>query len=137
MLFLNYLKKAFFSENSELEVFSLEHKRTFCYIEDAVEMMRLLAESKESIGEAYNVGNESPEISIKELADQIVKISGKELIIKPGPVTAGSPNRRCPDMSKTLKIIGYKPVTDINSGLQKTYDWYKSNVFLNEGISAI
>ena len=131
------LKKAFFAENSELEVFSLEHKRTFCYIEDAVEMMRLLAESKESIGEAYNVGNESPEISIKELADQVVKISGKELIIKPGPVTAGSPNRRCPDMSKILKIIGYKPVTDINSGLQKTYDWYKSNVFLDEGISAI
>ena len=51
-------KKAFFSENNKLEVFSPDHKRTFCYIEDAVEMMRRLAEIKTSLGQAFNIGNE-------------------------------------------------------------------------------
>ena len=130
-------KKAFFSANNIIEVFSLEHKRTFCYIEDAVELIRLLAESEQSAGEAFNVGNESPEISIKELAEKIIDISGKNLKINPGLITEGSPDRRSPDMSKIFEIISYNPLTDINEGLQKTFDWYKANVFINEGVSAI
>ena len=130
-------KKTFFSESNILEVFSPDHRRTFCYIEDAVEMMRILAEAKTSIGQAFNIGNESPEISIEELAKKIIKIVGKDLAINPKPVTAGSPARRCPDMSKTLETTGYKPQIDLIAGLQKTFDWYKTNVFLNEGLSAI
>ena len=130
-------KKAFYSENNELEVFSLEHRRTFCFIEDAVEMIRILAESEESLKEVFNIGNESPEISIEELAKKIIKIAGKDLIIKQGPVTPGSPNRRCPDMSKTIKVTGYKSLTGIDDGLEKTFNWYKSNIFLSEGRSAI
>jgi UDP-glucose 4-epimerase len=130
-------KKAFFSENNKIEVFSPDHKRTFCYITDAVEMMRTLAETETSIGQAFNIGNETPEISIEELAKKIISITGKNLSINPGPTTAGSPQRRCPDMSKTIGVTGYKPQIDLDNGLQRTFDWYKENVFLNEGISAI
>ena len=130
-------KKAYFTEGNEIEVFSLDHKRTFCYIEDAVEMIRLLAETKEAIGEAYNVGNESPEIRIEELAQRIIEITKNDLVIKPGPATEGSPNRRCPDMSKTFKTTGYTPRINIASGLEMTFNWYKENVFLNKGVSAI
>ena len=130
-------KKAFFSENNKLEVFSPDHKRTFCYIEDAVEMMRRLAEIKTSLGQAFNIGNETPEISVKELAKEIINISGKNLEIVPGPTTAGSPSRRCPDMSKTFEISKYKPQINLKEGLKRTFDWYKENVFQNEGVSAI
>ena len=129
--------KAFFSENNEIEVFSLEHKRTFCYIEDAVEMMVRLAEADNSLMQTFNVGNDSPEVNIEELAREIIKITGKDLVIKPGAVTKGSPNRRCPDMSKTFAVTGFGPKIDINTGLQKTFDWYSSNVFLNKGVSAV
>jgi nucleoside-diphosphate-sugar epimerase len=130
-------KKAFYANDKTLEVFSMDHQRTFCYIDDAVEMMRILAEVKVSVGQAFNIGNQTPEISIEELAKKIIKITGKDLVINPKPVTAGSPSRRCPDMSKTLEATGYKPQVDLITGLQKTFDWYKTNVFLNEGISAI
>jgi UDP-glucose 4-epimerase len=130
-------KKTFYSENNKLDVFSTNHKRTFCYIEDAVEMMRILSEIKASIGQAYNIGNESPEIRIEELAQRIIKIVGKDLKISPKNETAGSPSRRCPDMSKTFATTGYKPKFDLINGLQKTFEWYKANVFLNQGISAI
>lgn len=130
-------KKAFFSENNKLDVYSTTHTRTFCYIEDAVELMRLLSESKRSLGQEFNIGNESPEISIGELAQKIIRIIGKDLTIIPQPITAGSPERRCPSMSKTFEITGYKPQINLETGLIKTFEWYKKYVFTNKGISAI
>jgi UDP-glucose 4-epimerase len=130
-------KKAYFAKHDTLDVFSPDHKRTFCYIDDAVEMMRLLAESDDSIGQAFNIGNESPEITIEELAQKIVKIAGKTLNINPQPVTAGSPVRRCPNMSKTIRITGFNPQIELITGLQRTFDWYRVNVFVNNGLSAI
>ncbi len=130
-------KKAFYAEDNRLEVFSPNHKRTFCYVDDAVEMIRLLAEAEVSLGQTFNIGNESPEISIEALAEKIIAVVGKDLEINPGPTTAGSPRRRCPDMSKTLDATGFRPRVSIDDGLRRTFAWYKANVFLNEGLSAI
>jgi nucleoside-diphosphate-sugar epimerase len=90
-----------------------------------------------SIGQAYNIGNQSPEVTIEEIAKNIIKVVGKELKINPMPETAGSPARRCPDMTKTFEAIGYKSKTDLYSGIRKTFEWYKENVFIEKGISAI
>ncbi len=130
-------KKTFFSQTKELIVFSPQHQRTFCYIDDAVEMMQRLAESETSIGEAFNVGNESPETTIKSLAEKILTITGSPMVIKLGPVTEGSPSRRCPDMTKTTKETEYLPSFSLDDGLKRTFQWYKTNVFLNSGTSAI
>ena len=131
------LKKAYYSENSPyLDVFSVNHSRTFCYIEDAVKMMRLLAESEKTIGEVYNIGNESPEITILEVAKMVLKITNKCLEIRPFPATAGSPVRRCPNMKKTFEIIGYHETTTLFDGIKKTYDWYKKYIFEGKEVSA-
>ena len=114
-----------------------DHQRTFCYIDDAVKIMRILAEAETSVGEAFNIGNETPEITIKSLAEKILKIAESNLVIKAGPVTEGSPGRRCPDMSKTIKTTGYTPVVSLEEGLRRTFLWYKNNVFLNNGDSAV
>ncbi|MCK5130626.1 MAG: NAD-dependent epimerase/dehydratase family protein [Candidatus Sabulitectum sp.] len=130
-------KKAFFSKEGELTVFSPDHRRTFCYIDDAVEIMRILAEAESSLGQAFNVGNESPEITINSLAEKILKIAESNLVITAGPVTAGSPRRRCPDMTKTSEATGYTSIISLDEGLRRTFIWYKTNVFLNPGLSAI
>ncbi|MCD4708491.1 MAG: NAD-dependent epimerase/dehydratase family protein [Candidatus Sabulitectum sp.] len=130
-------KKAFFGKENKLTVFSPDHRRTFCYIDDAVEIMRILAESETSTGEAYNAGNDSPEITIISLAENILEIAGADLVVKAGSVTEGSPRRRCPDMSKTIKATGYTPAVSLDEGLRRTFNWYKTNVFLNPGKSAI
>jgi len=83
-------KKAYFAKYDTLDVFSPNLKRTFCYIDDAVEMMRLLAESDDSIGQAFNMAMNRRN-NYEELAQKIVKITGKTLNINPQPVTAGSP----------------------------------------------
>ncbi len=53
------LKKAYSStDNAGLEVFSAEHKRTFCYIDDAVKILFLAARSEDCLGQTINLGNQ-------------------------------------------------------------------------------
>lgn len=131
------LKKAYTSEDSQsLEVFSVDHKRTFCYISDAVTMIRLLAESSDANGQEFNIGNESPEVSIGEVAETVLKVVGKPLTIDAKPATAGSPARRCPNMQKTASYTGYTGKVTLEEGIRKTFDWYKANIFDGEEVSA-
>jgi|JI8StandDraft_1071087.scaffolds.fasta_scaffold05636_6 UDP-glucose 4-epimerase len=124
-------------ESSTLEVASVEHSRAMCYIDDAIEMIQRLLLFENTEGQTYNVGNQSTEIKIGDLANVIVQVVGKNLNIKAVQETAGSPNRRCPEMSKTLGATGYSPLVSIEEGVSRTYKWYKENVFLNSSKTAI
>ncbi len=119
------------SPGSELLVQNASHSRTFCFIEDAVEMVVRLSEHPESVGKVLNVGNQAPEITIGDLALEIVKIMKKKITVVPPVVPmdgpAHSPLRRCPDMTKTQGLIGYFPKIDLATGLRQTYDWYRVN----------
>lgn len=129
------LKKCYFNTSDELEVFSVEHKRTFCYIDDAVKMIELLAEKDSVINDEFNIGNEKPEVEIKNVAQIIIDVVGKDLKIKPMPVTSGSPRRRCPDMNKLKSLIGYEGNISLKEGIERTYEWYKSNVFIGNEVN--
>lgn len=131
------LKKAYFAkEGQELEVFSVEHRRTFCYISDAVMMIRRLAECKEAEGEAYNIGNEAPEVTIMEVAEAVIEAVKKPLKIDAKPATAGSPARRCPGMKKVYDCIGYQGKVSLKEGINETFDWYRKYVFEGNEVSA-
>lgn len=131
------LNKAYFSEeNQKIEVFSVDHKRTFCYISDAVKIIRMLAESSKAQGQAFNVGNESPEVTIQEVAEKILKVTERQLLIDAKPATAGSPARRCPSMKKTKSCIGYTGEVTLEEGIKKTFDWYKKYIFDGNEVSA-
>lgn len=131
------LKKAYFSaSDKEIEVFSVDHKRTFCYIHDAVIMIQMLAESEAAEGDTFNVGNEMPEVTIMEVAQDILDIVDRSLTIKAMPATIGSPVRRCPSMKKTKACIGYTGKITLKEGIQKTFDWYKKHIFDGNEMSA-
>lgn len=132
------LQKAYrMKDSDELEVFSIDHQRTFCYIEDAVEMMVRAAQSPQCQGEQLNIGCQAPEVKIGALAQLILDTVGRKARLKAGPETPGSPTRRCPDMTKTLSLIGYEPRVSLEEGVRRTYDWYRENVFESRSISAI
>lgn len=124
------LRKAYNNENDgKLQIFSAEHKRTFCYIEDAIEMIIRLAVCDEAEGEEFNIGNEKPEVTMNELGEIIIEVTGNELDIEPLPPSPGSPERRCPSMKKTLEYIGYEPQISLKEGVMETFAWYKKNIF--------
>ena len=60
-------EKAYHSKNSNIEVYSPSHTRTFCYISDAINMIFNLMKNRDAVGEVINLGNERTEISIKKL----------------------------------------------------------------------
>jgi len=124
------LQKAHNAEpNGTLEVASVDHKRCFCYIDDAVEMLVRLLNADEATREVLNVGAEAPEVTIRELSELVIGTVGKPLSIVPRPPTHGSPSRRLPDMTRTKKITGYSAQTSLQDGLRSTYEWYKLQEF--------
>jgi nucleoside-diphosphate-sugar epimerase len=96
-----------------------------------------MLESPACSGEVLNVGNESPEIAIGELARIILEAVGRDAEIAPMPETAGSPRRRGPDMSKAAALVDYRAQVDVREGVRRTYAWYRDNVFAGGQLSAV
>jgi len=109
--------------------------RTFCYVADAVVgYFKTLVLGHN--GEPYNIGMESPEISIKELAEMVVSISSKQfgymgnLVFKKSTdkeYLTDNPNRRSPIIDKAREHLGYNPTIDIKEGLKRSLIWYADN----------
>lgn len=132
------MQKAHLAKIGEsIEVFSVDHTRSFCFVDDAIEMLVLMLENDSCEGLTLNLGSESPEISILDLVNECHKLLNKELSITPKTGPQGSPRRRAPDMKKTSKILGYESRINLSDGLLETYNWYKENVFNSGTDSAL
>jgi nucleoside-diphosphate-sugar epimerase len=132
------LKRAYSAgDGDSLEVFSVDHRRTFCFIDDAVALLELAAASDRCLGETLNLGTEAPEVTIGELAQKVIDTVGRKLTIVPKPATPGSPARRCPDLKKTTELTGYRARVALEEGIARTFDWYRSNVFDGKNLSAV
>ena len=123
------LKKAYYSKNKKISVFSPNHKRNFCYIDDGVNLISLLIFNKNSLGKTFNIGSNTKDITIEKLAKMIINICKKKLEIKKEKDIFKSPPRRLPDVSKVLKITSFKYNFTLEDGLVKTFEWYKKNIF--------
>jgi UDP-glucuronate decarboxylase len=100
--------------------------RTFCYVTDAM-VGFLLAILKGVPGEAYNIGNPKPEISMVELVETIKKVIGREVahnvVEYPDSYPADEPNRRCPDIRKARLQLGFGPEVSLEDGLGRFFGW--------------
>lgn len=107
--------------------------RTFCYSADAVAgYYRVLVRGRP--GEAYNIGVESPEVSMKDLAGRLASIAGNQFGYNGRVVTEASaeadylvdnPQRRCPIIVKARTELGYTPRVELDEGLRRSLLWYR------------
>ena len=116
-------------DGGSMEVFSPDHMRTFCFIDDAVEMLMRLLKSKASCDQVINLGAEGPEDTMRQVADIVISTVGKRLALEEKPPTPGSPARRAPKMARMTELTGYAAGTPLAEGVRRTYDWYQRNVF--------
>ncbi len=100
--------------------------RTFCYITDAI-LGFLLVVLKGVAGEAYNIGNPEPEISMLDLVQRIEKVSSSkvsyDVVEYPDSYPADEPNRRAPDIRKARLQLNYSPKVSLDDGLRRFLDW--------------
>ena len=117
-------------KNGELDVYSPNHTRTFCYVEYAVEKIYNLI-SKSSFKEnVINLGVSEPEIKIKELSKILLNLAKRnDITINELGNTQGSPSRRVPDTSRLNYCSDETYIPTLIEGITKTFNWYKS--FLN------
>jgi GDP-L-fucose synthase len=98
--------------------------REFLYVEDAAEAIVLAAE-KYSKPDLLNLGS-GEEISIRELLQVILAITGAKSEIRwDGSKPDGQP-RRCLDTSRAARELGWRARTPLRAGLEKTIDWFTS-----------
>ncbi len=100
--------------------------RTFCYVTDAMDgFLRVIANGVP--GEAYNIGNPEPEITMTGLVERIEKVLGrtvdKTIIEYPDSFRADEPMRRCPDILKARLELDYQPKIDLDEGLRRYLSW--------------
>jgi len=100
--------------------------RTFCYISDALNgFVRVLLNGRG--GEAYNIGNPNPEVSMVQLYEHVQSVLPQplemEFIGYPDSYPADEPRRRCPDIFRASEELGYKPQVKLSDGLRRFFDW--------------
>src|ERR1700749_987032 len=97
--------------------------RSFCYVDDLIEgIYRLL------LIDYYlpvNIGNPN-EISLKDFAEEIIKLTGTKQKIVYKPLPKDDPKQRKPDITKAREVLGWQPKVARAEGLKITYDYFKS-----------
>lgn len=97
--------------------------RSFCYVDDLVEgIYRLLLSD---YAQPMNIGNPN-EISLKDFAEEVLKLTGSNVKIIYKDLPVDDPKQRQPDITKAKTILGWEPKVDRAEGLKKTYDYFKS-----------
>lgn len=97
--------------------------RSFCYVTDQIEGIYklLLSDYKEPV----NIGNPY-EITIKNFAEEIIKLTGTDQKIIYQPLPQDDPMQRQPDISLAKKILSWEPVVTREEGMKLTYEYFKN-----------
>jgi UDP-glucuronate decarboxylase len=102
-----------------------EQTRSFCYVDDLVEaLIRLM--NVEDVHDPVNLGNPG-EFTIRQLADEVIKMCGSKSEIEYLPLPEDDPKQRQPNITRAQTLLGWNPTIALNEGLLKTVAYFKSD----------
>src|SRR4026209_77383 len=103
-----------------------DQTRSFCYVDDLIEgLIRLM--NVADVHEPVNLGNPG-EFTIKQLAEEVMKICGSNSGFKSLPLPPDDPRQRKPDISRAQTLLGWNPTIQLQEGLRKTIADFKGRV---------
>ncbi len=102
-----------------------QQTRSFCYVTDLVDGIYRLMMSEEI--DPVNIGNPS-EITIKQFAEEVLRITGSNSKIVFEPLPIDDPMVRQPDITKAKEILGWEPKIDRKEGLEITIQYFKKKL---------
>lgn len=91
--------------------------RSFCHVSDTTQCLMRLGSVSTARGEIINIGN-PVEVTVLDIAERVNAICGNrtEIVFQPRPID--DPSRRCPDISKARRILGWSPKVALDDGLK-------------------
>ena len=99
--------------------------RSFCYVSDLVDGIYRLALS--DAHEPVNIGNPR-EMTIKQFAEEIIRITGSKSGIEYRPLPVDDPKVRQPDITRARKVLGWEPKVSFEEGIVTTIDYFRNRV---------
>jgi UDP-glucuronate decarboxylase len=99
--------------------------RSFCYVDDLVDGLIKLMNSKEQLTGPINLGNPG-EFTIKELAEKVVKMTNSTSKIIYASLPQDDPTQRRPDIRQAKAKLGWDPKITLDEGLKPTIDFFQS-----------
>jgi UDP-glucuronate decarboxylase len=101
--------------------------RSFCFVDDLIEGFLRLMDSPAEVTGPINLGNPH-EMTVKQLAEAVVKMTGSksEIIYKPLP--ADDPMQRQPNITKARELLGWEPKIKLEEGIARTIEYFRSRL---------
>tara|TARA_A200000113_G_scaffold223319_1_gene238665 strand:- start:704 stop:1648 length:945 start_codon:yes stop_codon:yes gene_type:complete len=119
----NFITQALLNKN--ITIYGAgDQTRSFCYVDDLISGIMLMMEKTNFCG-PINLGNPS-EISVKQLASEIIEITGSKSNLVHKVLPLDDPQQRCPDISLAKKELKWHPKYDRNQGLKKTIEYFEN-----------
>jgi len=97
--------------------------RSFCFVDDLIEGMIRLMNTREEFTGPVNIGNPD-EFTIRELADQVIRLTGSKSKLAYLPLPADDPVQRQPNIDLAMKELGWKPKVALEEGLKETIKYF-------------
>jgi UDP-glucuronate decarboxylase len=99
--------------------------RSFCYVSDLIDGIYRLMMS--DFHEPVNIGNPR-EMTIRQFAEEILRITGAACQIEYKPLPVDDPKVRQPDITRAKTILGWEPKVDFDKGIRETIEFFRSRV---------
>jgi len=102
--------------------------RAWCHIDDFCDAIISILDTDKAIGKAFNIGNSANVVSVKELAEKVIRICGSQskVVFKPSPFT--DIPVRIPDIGLARSVLGFEPKVGLDEGLKRTIEWVRARV---------
>lgn len=125
----NFIRQAIAGE--DITVFGNgSQTRSFCYRDDLCEAIIRMMNGPDDFAGPVNIGNPN-EFTIRELAEQVIELTGTKSRIIEKPLPADDPKQRQPDIALAKDKLGWEPQIQLQEGLKRTIEWFKSVDFSN------
>jgi len=100
-----------------------DQTRSFCYVDDLIDGLIRLMESPPEVTGPINLGNPT-EFSMRQLAEQVLAMTGSKSQLEFRPLPPDDPRQRCPDIGLARRTLGWAPRVPLAEGLKPTIDYF-------------
>jgi nucleoside-diphosphate-sugar epimerase len=109
--------------------------RSLCYVSDTVRGLLALADAPGLAGEVVNLGCPE-ERTVLEIAEIVAEAAGGSCRLDRQPLPVDDPTRRCPDITKARRLLGWEPEVDLETGLELTLAYFRDELAVSRGAAA-
>jgi UDP-glucuronate decarboxylase len=105
--------------------------RSFCFVDDLVSGLVKFMDAPDAVTGPLNLGNPH-EITVRELADIVIEMTGSASKIAFHPVPVDDPRQRRPDISRANELLDWQPLVQLKDGLAQTIGYFERALSTNK-----